>query len=210
MPERNLTNADPQDFIPKLKKHLLPRIRSLIRPELPALSDDATNVNWTSVVLNSGRIYQHKIMRLNFTTYDVRRDEDMIHPGTSHSNIMVLNSEPGAHPFLYARVLGIFHANVVYLGEDTRDFCPRRLDFLWVRWYTLQNVSAPLATGLLDCIQFPPMADGDSFGFLDPADVVRACHAIPLFSQGQVHPDRIGISFWAGDVDDWKFYCLDR
>jgi hypothetical protein len=41
------------------------------------------------------------------------------------------------HPFLYAHVLGIYHANVIYTGSDTRDYTLRRLDFLWVRWFRL-------------------------------------------------------------------------
>jgi hypothetical protein len=183
----------------------------LVDPELPDLSDDELSLYWNSVVINNGRIYQHKIMRLNYTTYDVRRDEDIIHLGNSRCDVMVLNSETatGAHPFCYARILGIFHANIVYIGEGIRDFCPRRLDFLWVRWYTIEDGPASL-TGLLDCVRFPPMAHESSFEFLDPADVLRACHVVPLFSQGPVHSDGVGISFWARDVDDWKCYCLDR
>ena len=109
------------------------------------------------------------------------------------------------HPFQYARVLGIFHANVIYLGDETRDFNPRRLDFLWVRWYTLDG-----AVGCLDCVRFPPLAELDSFGFLDPADVLRCSHIVPLFSLGQVHLDGIGLSHHAQDADDWKSYCINR
>jgi hypothetical protein len=112
--------------------------------------------------------------------------------------------------FCYARVLGIFHANVMYLGEGTRDFAPRRLDFLWVRWYTVANSSLSLEPGVLDCVQFPPMASSDAFGFLDPADIIRGCHIIPSFSQGQVHSDRIALSFSAQDGEDWKQYYINR
>jgi hypothetical protein len=42
---------------------------------------------------------------------------------------MTLDAETEGR-FCYAHVLGIFHANVMYLGEGTKDFAPRRLDFL--------------------------------------------------------------------------------
>ena len=59
-------------------------------------------------------------MRVNYTTYDMRRDQDTINPRT-HADVMVLNpgdeeSEDERHPYWYARVCGIFHANVLYLG----------------------------------------------------------------------------------------------
>jgi hypothetical protein len=169
-------------------------------------------MDWTTVVCQRGRIYKHKLLRVNYTTYDVRRDDDVIHTGTSRNNVMVLNSEETTeeHPYWYARVLGIFHANVIYMGEGTKDFNPRRLEFLWVRWYTIASKRESFSPGLLDCVQFPPMADDESFGFLDPADVLRGCHIIPRFSRGQVHSDRVGISFWAEDAEDWKAYCVNR
>ena len=164
-------------------------------------------------MLQSGRIYEHKILRLNYTTYDVRRDEDVVHVGTSHHNVMVLNPERDSadkHPYWYARVLGIFHANVIFLGEGTSDFNPRRLELLWVRWYTIAGRQESLSSELLECVKFPPMANEDSFGFLDPADVLRCSHIIPRFSRGHVHPDGVGLSFWAQDAKDWKVYCINR
>jgi hypothetical protein len=148
-------------------------------------------------------------LRLNYTTYDVRRDHDLIHVGTSCCNVMALDAEREGC-FCYARVLGVFHANVLYLGEGTRDFAPRRLDFLWVRWYTIAEPSLSLEPGVLECVQFPPMASGDAFGFLDPADLIRGCHMIPLFSQGQVHSDRISLSHCVQDGEDWKQYYVNR
>ena len=48
-------------------------------------------------------------MRVNYTTYDVRHDQDTISTG-NHHDVMVLSgeSEAGAHPYWYAHVLGIF------------------------------------------------------------------------------------------------------
>jgi hypothetical protein len=133
-----------------------------------------------------------------------------VHAGTSHNIVMVLNSDEDSndeHPYWYGRVLGIFHANVIYPAEGTMDFAPRRLDFIWVRWFVPDSTCDSLP---MDCVRFPPMADDDSFGFLDPADILRGCHLIPRFRQGQVHSDGIGLSFWAQDAKDWRVYCVNR
>ena len=43
-------------------------------------------------------------------------------------------TKQGAHPFWYAAVLGVFHANVQHIGNELRDFRFKRIEFLWVRW----------------------------------------------------------------------------
>jgi hypothetical protein len=159
-------------------------------------------------------------MRINYTRYDVRRDEDVIHIGTSrHCNIMMLNprytpgsSVPGdSHPFCYARVLGIFHANVMYVGAGNTDYRPRRLEVLWVRWYKLESGYATWSARKLDRVSFLPVTDENAFGFLDPSDVLRGCHIIPAFRQGRVWEDgEPGLSYWANDVVDWKSYFISR
>ena len=63
---------------------------------------------------------------------------------------------------------------------------------------------------VLDTVKFLPMADQDAFGFVDPADVLRGCHIIPSFTDGQLHPDGVAMSHCAGDSDDWKRYYVNR
>jgi hypothetical protein len=154
-------------------------------------------------------------MHVNYTTYDVRRGEDVIHAGTSRRDIMVLNSafaeDPSKHPFCYAWVLGIFHANVIYLGGKNQDYRPRRLEFLWVRWYNVEVGKSGWKALKLDRVRFPPMTGNvDAFGFLDPIDVLRGCHTIPAFSSGQVHPDGKLFSNLAQDQNDWFVYYINR
>ena len=62
----------------------------------------------------------------------------------------------------------------------------------------------------LDHMCFPLMADEHAFGFVDPDDVLRACHIIPQFSRGPRHPDGTGISRCAQDASDWHFYYINR
>lgn len=216
-----------QDFLRKLRKHLLPRIQKVLQEEsedqsgaLPRTADAYTSSddcgNTSQVVFfKSDRIYHHKLSRFHFTTYDVRRGTDIINPGTSRHNIMLLadnSSAPaGRHKFLYARVLGVYHANVVYTGPGMRDFEARRMDFLWVRWY---EVVEPMASGWekrrLDRIRFPRMDEEDAFGFVDPKDVLRGCHIMPRFSAGKRYPDGRGMSRCAKDSQDYKCYYVGR
>lgn len=53
------------------------------------------------------------------------------------------------------------------------------------------------------------MADEDAFGFVDPADMLRGCHVIPSFADGQLHPDGVAISHCVGDSNDWKYYYIN-
>lgn len=147
------------------------------------------------IFFKSERMYRHRIVRFNYTTYDVRRAQDVVNPGTTHCNIMLLKTSsnssvdnsrseeaPNSHPYLYARVIGIFHANIIYTGPGMINYTPTRLDFLWVRWYTyVPSVGSPHR---LDQLRFPPMSEQDAFGFVDPADVLRSCHIIPAFHHG--------------------------
>jgi hypothetical protein len=172
--------------------------------------------DWRAVVLKHDRFYQHNTMHTSYTTYDVRRGEDVIHAGPPHCDIMTLNSafseDSSEHPFCYARVLGIFHANVVYLGEQNQDYRPQRLEFLWVRWYNVEEgVRSGWKAWKLDRIRFPPMVDNvHAFGFLDPVDVLRGCHIVPAFSGGQVHPDGKLFSNLSQDQNDWFSYYINR
>ena len=151
---------------------------------------------------------------MNFTRYDVRRADDIIHVGTAgHRNVMVLNpsASDDDHKFWYAQVLAIYHANVMYIGDGNADFTPRRLDFLWVRWYDLDvRNNNHYSTCQLDHVSFPPVADEHSFAFINPDDVLRGCHLIPVFHKGKAPPDGQCLSFHAQDHLDWKLYAVNR
>jgi hypothetical protein len=115
------------------------------------------------------------------------------------------------HPFLYARVLGIFHANVIYRGGRVSDYTARRVEFLWVRWFVYdENRSVRWDECRLDSVHLPPMATEGAFGFVDPHDVLRSCHIIPAFAGGRVHSDGVGLSRIARDAEDWSHYCVNR
>jgi hypothetical protein len=204
---------------------MLPRIRELLRQQdeqsgLGALSEsDApgpiSDENGRFVFLKNDRIYKHKLSRFHFTTYDVRRGTDIINPGTSRCNVMLIadnaDNTSSSHPFLYARVIGVYHANIIYTGPGMRDYEARRIDFLWVRWYeVIDPASSGWSTSKLDSVRFPPLNGEDAFGFVDPRDVLRGSHIIPTFAKGRRHADGTGISRCAQDGQDYHRYYVGR
>jgi len=214
-----------------LKEHLLPRIQAALHQEAE-LRPDQSGIRTTSnneyshfdgngrdfVLLNKDLIYHHNLIRFHFTTYDVRRGTDIINPGTSRCNIMLLADQvdgvtdpPNLHRFLYARVLGAYHANVTYTGPGMRDYEPRRFDFLWVRWFEVVNpASSGWEASKLDSVRFPPLCEEASLGFVDPKDVLRGCHIIPAFAKGRRHRNGVGVSRCAKDGNDYTLYYVGR
>lgn len=117
------------------------------------------------------------------------------------------------HPYLYGRVVGIYHVNIIYNGPGMKGYEAMRFDFLYVRWFQLDKsgqsncARKPLR---LDRLSFPPMAGRASLGFLDPSLVLRSCHLIPAYSFGKARADGIGISKMLKDAKDWKYYYVNR
>ncbi|KAG1868437.1 hypothetical protein F4604DRAFT_2020743 [Suillus subluteus] len=133
---RNHEDLAVKDFLPRLKDHILTRFLGY---------DDSEERTFTAVQRNSliildNKIYKHKVLRVNYTTYDLRRAQDSLNPRT-HADIMLPGneeSEPGElapHPHWYARIISIFHVYARYLGPDSDDWASRHVDFLWVCWF---------------------------------------------------------------------------
>ena len=75
-------------------------------------------------------------------------------------------------------------------------------------WVAVFSVHPPDFVYLIDYSASPGFAH--SFGFVDPALVVRTCHLIPMFSLGKSHSDGIGLSSMSKDGNDWKGYYINR
>lgn len=210
-----------QGFLQKLKEHLLPRMGAVLgsKRDSPGNNNNATHDNnlcSSSIIFKHDRIYSHSLMRINHTTYDVRRSQDVINPSTSHCHVMLFassehpDSSP-SHPFKYAQVLGIYHVNAMYIGPGMIDYEAHKFEFLWVRWFQpVDTGSTGWSDRKVDRVQFPPIARGDAFDFIDPADVLRSCHIIPRFAKGQLHSDGKGLSTCARDSADWVEYYVGR
>ncbi|KAF7985614.1 hypothetical protein HWV62_3931 [Athelia sp. TMB] len=210
-----------EGFYKKLKTHLLPRVlaklhdkKDIDRQKLP----QAEQCDGDSVIsFNKNTMYQHRIMRVNYTTYDVRRDQDLVNGHSAHCNIMVL-SQPteesntnNVSSYRYARVLSTYHVNVGYNGPGRPDYHElHKMEFLWVRWY--DEVGKPetgWAHQRLGRLRFAPVDDDDAFGIVNPDDVLRGCHIIPRFHLNKVHVEGTGHSPLAKDASDWKEYYVN-
>ena len=90
---------------------------------------------------------------------------------------MVLSQEkePDAHPYWYARIIGIYHTLVRH--ESSSD--PITIEFLFVRWYGL-DLDRTSRFGWkmrrlpkVGFVPDDPDAGSSAFGFLDPAQVIH-------------------------------------
>ncbi|EAU81343.2 hypothetical protein CC1G_07273 [Coprinopsis cinerea okayama7 len=214
------------NFIFKLKTFLRDRISETLPAYLSALFPNDSlppgalrPLEWFQVPVSDNRIYSHKLLRVKYTTYDARIDEDLIHLGTDNHNIMVHNPDyqhgSGGHPYRYGKVIGIYHANfdlrslvdpsIAHLVSDKP---PLTTEFLWVRWY---RHLPPQTSFHMDRLEFEELTEPDSTTFICPSNVIRACHIIPRFTIGPKYPaGHGGTSKFAGDEDDWNSYYVNR
>lgn len=165
---------------------------------------------------HSDRLYQHNVLNINYTSYDVRRQTDIVNPKTTRRDVMCLRTldedeRPStAHHFIHARVLGAYHVNVVYKGRGASDLRKRRFDLLFVRWFEFCDKESQQKS--LDRLRLVPLTRPNAVGFLDPSLVLRASHIVPRYSLGLLYPDgtqRI-VSKFAKDGDDWREYLINR
>ncbi|KAJ8088296.1 hypothetical protein PM082_022368 [Marasmius tenuissimus] len=187
-------------FLPKLKHHLLAII--LDRRDATFSEDECASLE----ILND-HLYQHKVMDIEYTSYDMRQCQDTINVRT-HSDVMVLANEkdPDAHVYWYARVIGIFHARVSY----------RRMlmdiPFLWVRWLGL-DTDRPFGptSKRLPKVGYMLSDDPNAISFLNPGFVLCAVHLIPAFSLGR-RMDLLAPSIARRPEEkdaDWHRYCVN-
>ncbi|KAK7015137.1 hypothetical protein VNI00_019203 [Paramarasmius palmivorus] len=207
-----------KDFLRKLKEHLLERIldNELDRSStsIPFTDDQRNQVN-----LVNARFYAVKTLRINYTTYDVRWDYDYLNPATDKCMVMVRSPEtqdkPNAHPYWYARVLGIFHAQVAYRKHGyQRSTQPQFMEFLWVHWMGVtDSTRSGRQSAHLPRVSFIPEDDKFAFGFLDPALIIRAAHLIPQFAQGRtndlLHTEEATAARAVEETSDWKTYYVN-
>ncbi|OJT02243.1 hypothetical protein TRAPUB_13472 [Trametes pubescens] len=178
-------NDDPalEDYIPRLHAHILRRIFE--DHDLPFSLNLLANLT-----IDGDSLYQHRVIRFNYTTYDMRRDQDSVNPRT-HADVMLLARDraDGAHPYWYARVVGILHAYVRYTGPGAHSRWKtwQRLEMLWVRWYEFDTTYASgFQERRIPRLRFVDAHDKDAvaFDFIDPADVLRGTYIIPSFDGG--------------------------
>ncbi|KAG9083836.1 hypothetical protein FRC06_004351 [Ceratobasidium sp. 370] len=199
-----------EDDAIKLKQHLLLQI--LGSRKHPNFNEEEL----AQLHIHQDRVYSHHTLHVNFTSYDVLRQQDVLNPSTPTCFIMLPSESDehslSDHPFVYAKILGIYHAKVTYRGSS-----PRRMDFLHVRWlYYNYNRPGGWETCRLGRLSYETCrAEEDilnSFDFVNPADVIRATHLIPDFQSGMTSDLLSGQSVALDDQEhgDWIFYYVNR
>lgn len=199
-----------KNFFQRLEAHILSQARGLpFTGEEPQFTPEETD----EISFQYNCIYEHRTAAFNYTTYDIQRDQDTINTGSTRCTVMIqsyedpLETEADPHPFWYARVLGIFHAMVYIRGSLKL----QRFKFLMVRWFGQEQDWLGGARHLrLNCIGYVEENDPEVFGFLDPSEVLRACHLIPTFSAGKTR-SLLGPSVAQDSPEgDWAAYYVMR
>lgn len=203
-----------KNFWPKLQQHLLSRIhqrRTNNTDEWLAYTQEECN----HIQIIDNTFFAVKTLRINYTTYDIRRDYDVINPRTDHRDIMVYAPAEGEDLYWYARVLGVFHARVVHLDRSEGSTQPVTMEFLWVRWFERVQNRANRSISKLPKVAFVDgdIEDSGAFGFVDPSLVIRACHLIPDFEAGRTNTLLSTRTLTAArtpeENDDWcRFYVM--
>ncbi|KAF7292226.1 hypothetical protein MIND_01250000 [Mycena indigotica] len=199
-------------FIPHLQDHILARLLNL--PFDGDANHTFSDAERRTVDIQGDKIYVNKLFRVNYTTYDVRRDQDVMN--SSALPFVMVNSpnahQRGAHPYWYAQVLGILNATVsrVTATDRTR---PVRMEFLWVRWLGDQpGYTSGLREGRLPVMGFVPDTDPYAFGFLDPEHVVRGAHLMPVFRRGRtselLQTKSTTAARFPNETSDWEAFYV--
>lgn len=183
------------------------------------MADDGTQYTLEElghVHIVNDRLYDHKTMRVNYTTYDMRREYNILNPRV-HANVMAVSplfdhkssSSEDGHPFVYARVLGIYHAEVIHTVPGQLATA-HTVEVLFVRWYRRDvTYKAGFQHRRLHRLEFIESTDASAFGFLDPDDVIRGCHIIPVFTKGKNDALVKASRIWHSPRDDWKYFYVN-
>ena len=172
-----------------------------------------TDSDQNSICFVGSKIYSVQTCCIYYMSYDLQRECDTVNPRT-HPDIMLRSPITEGEPYWYARVLGIYHANV---WAENPAICggrnARHMDFLWVCWFGKEpGYHSGFCQAHLPKIGFVESTDDFTFSFIDPANVVCGCHLILAFSAGQstdLLPHSCSAAQRANpeDVDDWlNFY----
>ncbi|KAJ3804874.1 hypothetical protein F5876DRAFT_82487 [Lentinula aff. lateritia] len=209
-------SGDPaaKGFWTKLQDHILGR---LMQHEFNGDTHETfTDDDRKHIRIKDRKLVELQTLRVNYTTYDIRRDQDTINP-RNHADVMMLSpeDEPGAHPYWYARVLRIFRVQVIssHPLASTVLSGPQEMEILWVRWLGVEpGYHSGFQCGRLPKVGFVDEADLFAFGFLAPAHIIRGCHLMPSFSDGRtaglLQTSEPTAARKTDEIDDWQFFYV--
>ncbi|KAF5316669.1 hypothetical protein D9619_006659 [Psilocybe cf. subviscida] len=201
-------------FLPKLQDHLLGRI---VGREFDGdMHEEFADSDRNSIRFIGNKIYSVRTCNVYYTSYDLQRQCDTINPH-SHPDIMLRSPVAGGDdPYWYARVIGVYHANIwVENSAIPEGRNARRMDFLWVRWFgEVPGYRSGIRRARLPKVGFVESTDDYAFSFIDPANVIRGCHLIPAFNDGRSsallpHPRSAARRLNPQDDDDWSNFYVN-
>ncbi|KAF7327131.1 hypothetical protein MKEN_00289800 [Mycena kentingensis (nom. inval.)] len=187
--EDEAEDTDPacRDFVYNCRAHLRWCLDGKPLPKPEYSPEDLLEVGF-----RQGRMFLHATCKLNFTTYDLQRDQDIISP-RSRPNVMMLSQDP----------------------DDAHPYCYKRVEYLYVRWY----VRHPLHACLPEHPGMPMVSfvsydspDSEAFGFIDPNVLVRGAHIIPAFDLAQTDellPPSVLARPLSDEHQDWMYYYVN-
>ncbi|KAF9059830.1 hypothetical protein BDP27DRAFT_1222741, partial [Rhodocollybia butyracea] len=128
--QENKNDLAMKEFYPKLRRQILYQLfaQELGLDAPQAITEEMCN----ALIIKGNKLYRHKVVRINYTTYDLRKEQDSINPRT-RPDIITLSPDGCSHPFTYGRVIGIFHVNISFTGIGSiMPIDSKCIDCLWV------------------------------------------------------------------------------
>ena len=175
---------------------------------------DFTVKERNTVIIEQDTIYRHKVLCVNYTTYDLRQNQDSLNPHTRNADFMILapKENEDSHPYWYGRILGIFHADVHHVGPHSRSMQSQKMEFLFVCLFGMDTTPTPgWKRKRLHRLAFVPGNDEQVFGFIDPSQIILVVHLIPVFKWGKVTKllTKSVIAHGMSDpIHDWQLYYV--
>ena len=95
--------------------------------------DSLTDEDCNRVCIVGNKLFSAGTLRVNYTTYDVCREQNTVNPHT-HPFVMVKSGKTtkNVHPFWYAQVLGMFHASVLDTDVESTVRSPQHVEFFFL------------------------------------------------------------------------------
>lgn len=200
-----------QGFIKKLRTYILAQI---LGEEYDDDENQFSAEQLSQLTIVDDVIYFHGTLRVNYTTYDCQREQDYFNPSRGNANFMMLAKDNAEHRWWYGQMLAVFHVRYRYRGPGVRDTRPKDMEVAWVRWYGLRKGEKGIwSTKNLPVVGFvnEKVDKSPAFGFVDPAEIVRAVHLIPN-QAGKKSANGLGPSIARGESkehQDWNWFFVN-
>jgi hypothetical protein len=196
--------------VKKLKNYLL-RWTSINNPNITSY-EQFNEADRCHIRIESNTIYQQKTLHLQYTTYDMQEGCDKVYK-RNFPDVMLISDDTD-HPYMYARIIGLFHAQVTNTSSNALvNEEAAIVQMAWVRWFKLDGLSTGAGfKGLrYPSVSFYDRSHPDAFGFIHPDEIIRAAHLIPRFTAGQTleYMPSMSEAGSDGNIMEWKHFNVN-